>query len=123
MIGSSLKTIQMYTGRRSLLGSLLAHHPAAVSTAIRRHGYSQRDRTGRQSLLVTSAVPSRDFYAVAVGRVPGVYLEWEGENEAQAQVKGHSGAKYKNCKTMGGERLSVHYRYSINQTGILVTHP
>lgn len=34
----------------------------------------------------------KKFYAVAVGRVPGVYSSWP---EAEAQVKGYPGAKYK----------------------------
>ncbi len=32
------------------------------------------------------------FYAVAVGRVPGIYTSWP---EAQKQIHGYSGAKYK----------------------------
>jgi len=40
--------------------------------------------------------PTAHIYAVAIGRVPGVYYSWD---EAQAQVDGFSGAKYHRCKT------------------------
>ncbi len=36
------------------------------------------------------------FYAVKVGRKPGVYLNW---NDCKAQVDGYTGAKYKSFKT------------------------
>lgn len=34
------------------------------------------------------------FYAVAVGRKPGIYQEWYGPDGAEAQVNGFSGARY-----------------------------
>jgi len=37
------------------------------------------------------------YYAVQVGRVPGIYNSW---NECEAQVKGFSGAKYKSFLTV-----------------------
>lgn len=37
----------------------------------------------------------KKFYAVAAGRVPGIYTEWFGENGAHAQVTGFAGARYK----------------------------
>lgn len=33
----------------------------------------------------------KKFYAVKVGKIPGIYSTW---NECEAQVKGVSGAKY-----------------------------
>lgn len=38
----------------------------------------------------------KHFYAVAVGRQPGIYSSWP---EAEAQVKGYQGAKYKGFPT------------------------
>nr|XP_019050380.1 hypothetical protein I302_00811 [Kwoniella bestiolae CBS 10118]OCF29310.1 hypothetical protein I302_00811 [Kwoniella bestiolae CBS 10118] len=40
--------------------------------------------------------PKAAYYAVAAGRKPGVYTTW---NEAEAQVKGYAGAKYKKFPT------------------------
>ena len=38
------------------------------------------------------------FYAVAKGRVPGVYKTW---SECEAQVKGFAGARFKKFSTQG----------------------
>jgi ribonuclease HI len=40
-------------------------------------------------------MPKKNYYAVKVGRKPGIYREWRGENGAEAQVKGYIGAVYK----------------------------
>lgn len=37
----------------------------------------------------------KQFYAVAVGRKPGIYTAWEGNEGAAPQVIGYPGAKYK----------------------------
>ena len=101
MLGSSFRTNQT----RPLLGRL-----TAAATAIHRYGHiQQRERTAGVQTLVTSAASSKAYYAVAVGRVPGVYSQWEGENGVHAQVNGYPGAKYKGFNTMGGECGSVHY--------------
>jgi ribonuclease HI len=39
-------------------------------------------------------------YAVKIGRKPGIYREWYGENGAEAQVKGYFGAVYKGFGTL-----------------------
>jgi ribonuclease HI len=41
----------------------------------------------------------KKFYAVAVGRVPGIYTEWFGKNGAQVQVTGVAGARYRGFAT------------------------
>lgn len=40
---------------------------------------------------------AKKFYAVAAGRVPGIYMTW---NDCQKQVIGYKGAKYKSFPTM-----------------------
>ena len=39
------------------------------------------------------------FYAVAVGRRPGIYTQWSGDAGAQAQVHGFAGARFKSFPT------------------------
>lgn len=39
------------------------------------------------------------FYAVRVGRMPGIYTEWYGGGQAEEQVHGYKGAQYKKFKT------------------------
>lgn len=39
------------------------------------------------------------FYAVAVGRVPGVYTAWFGPNGAEVQIRGYEGARFKGFAT------------------------
>ena len=39
------------------------------------------------------------FYAVAVGRVPGVYTVWFGPDGAEVQIKGYEGARFKGFAT------------------------
>jgi ribonuclease HI len=41
----------------------------------------------------------KKYYAVAVGRQPGIYTQWFGDTGAQAQVYGFQGAKYKGFAT------------------------
>ncbi len=41
----------------------------------------------------------KKFYAVAVGRRPGVYTEWYGETGAEIQVRGYPGAVFKGFAT------------------------
>jgi Uncharacterized protein conserved in bacteria len=40
-------------------------------------------------------VAKKKYYAVVIGRKPGIYDEWFGPNGAEAQVKGLNGAVYK----------------------------
>lgn len=37
----------------------------------------------------------KKYYAVAVGKVPGIYTQWFGVNGAEVQVRGFAGAVYK----------------------------
>ena len=37
----------------------------------------------------------KKYYAVAAGRKPGIYLQWFGENGAEIQISGFSGARFK----------------------------
>jgi len=39
------------------------------------------------------------FYAVAVGREPGIYTAWQGPGGAQGQVDGYQGARYRGFPT------------------------
>ncbi len=41
----------------------------------------------------------KKFYAVAVGKVPGIYTQWYGETGAEAQVRGVAGAIFKGFST------------------------
>lgn len=41
----------------------------------------------------------KKYYAVAVGRKPGIYRQWAGENGAEDQVKGFINARYKSFPT------------------------
>ena len=47
--------------------------------------------------LVIGLVLMEKFYAVKIGRVPGIYTTWE---ECEAQVKRFRNAKFKRFKTM-----------------------
>jgi ribonuclease HI len=42
---------------------------------------------------------NKKFYAVAVGRRPGIYTQWFGSSGAQIQVNGFKGARYKSFPT------------------------
>ncbi len=41
----------------------------------------------------------KKYYAVAVGRQPGIYTQWFGDDGAQSQVIGFQGARYKGFST------------------------
>ncbi len=41
----------------------------------------------------------KNYYAVAVGRNPGIYNKWYGEDEAEAQVSGFPNAVFKGFPT------------------------
>jgi len=41
----------------------------------------------------------KKYYAVAVGRKPGIYRQWAGENGAEDQVKGFINARFKSFST------------------------
>jgi ribonuclease HI len=58
------------------------------------------------------------YYAVAVGRRPGIYTQWFGEGGAQVQVNGFAGARFKSFPTReqarrfmasGGAQKTVHH--------------
>jgi ribonuclease HI len=42
----------------------------------------------------------KKFYAVAVGQTPGIYDKWDGDNGAEAQVKGFPNARYQGFSTI-----------------------
>lgn len=42
----------------------------------------------------------KKYYAVAVGKVPGIYTQWFGANGAEVQVRGFAGAVYKGFATL-----------------------
>jgi viroplasmin and RNaseH domain-containing protein len=50
----------------------------------------------RKPAGASPAMAKKNFYAVACGRVPGLYGSWA---ECEAQVKGHPGAKYEGFTT------------------------
>lgn len=47
---------------------------------------------------------SGNFYAVAIGKNPGIYSTWD---ECQSQVKGFSGAKFKKFRTLKEAELFI----------------
>jgi len=64
-----------------------------------RRRYSDND-SNDSSFATTSIMPKRKkskFYAVAVGRQPGIYSTWD---ECQSQVKGHSNSRFKSFSTV-----------------------
>jgi ribonuclease HI len=54
----------------------------------------------------------KKYYAVAVGRNPGIYTQWFGDTGAQAQVKGFQGARYKGFPTIEEARAFIRERQS-----------
>lgn len=50
----------------------------------------------------------KKYYAVAVGRRPGIYTQWFGQTGAQAQVIGFQGARYKGFASIEEARAFVH---------------
>jgi ribonuclease HI len=56
----------------------------------------------------------KKFYAVAVGRQPGIYTQWFGQTGAHAQVDGFQGARYKGFATIEEARAFVREHSSAN---------
>lgn len=56
----------------------------------------------------------KKYYAVAVGRQPGIYTQWFGPTGAQAQVEGFQGARYKGFATIEEARTFVHQHSTEN---------
>jgi len=50
--------------------------------------------------MTEMAVAKKSFYAVAVGRKPGIYRAWFGPQGAETQVRGFTGARYKGFATL-----------------------
>ena len=42
----------------------------------------------------------KKYYAVARGRVPGIYTTWFGPDGAEVQIRGHAGARYKSFPSL-----------------------
>jgi ribonuclease HI len=60
----------------------------------------------------------KKYYAVAVGRVPGIYQKWYEAGGAHAQVDGFPGAVYKGFTTRGEAEAfmkSIHKRYPVKR--------
>ena len=57
----------------------------------------------------------KKYYAVAVGRQPGIYTQWFGKTGAHAQVEGFQGARYKGFATIEEARAFVSEHGSINR--------
>lgn len=49
----------------------------------------------------------KKYYAVAVGRHPGIYTQWFGPAGAHAQVEGFKGARYKGFPTIEAARAFI----------------
>jgi ribonuclease HI len=54
---------------------------------------------GRPQAACTNGMAKKKYYAVAVGRRPGIYTQWFGDAGAQVQVIGYQGAVYKGFAT------------------------
>ena len=57
----------------------------------------------------------KKYYAVAVGRQPGIYTQWFGKAGAHAQVDGFQGARYKGFATIEEARAFVREYSSENK--------
>lgn len=86
-------------GRKTGIFELWAEADRQVKgfTGARYKGFNTREEA-EKFLEESKAVYKVDhIYAVARGRVPGVYYSWD---EAEAQTKGFSRAKHRKCKTI-----------------------
>ncbi|ROW15701.1 hypothetical protein VPNG_02217 [Cytospora leucostoma] len=81
--------------------------PSSKPTAPARGSINGLSAAAAALSTLPSSSPSSRFYAVAVGRQPGVYLTW---TECEAQVKGVRGAVYKSFADRAGavEFVAVH---------------
>lgn len=61
-------------------------------------------------------MPKKKYYAVAVGRRPGVYTQWFGDEGAQSQVIGFQGARYKGFSTREEAQAFIRDRGSGKKT-------
>ena len=52
------------------------------------------------------------YYAVAVGRQPGIYTQWFGDTGAQAQITGFKGARYQGFPTVEEAQAFLRQWYS-----------
>ena len=55
------------------------------------------------------------FYAVRAGRTPGIYTEWDGDGQAEEQVRGYKGAEYKKFKTQEEAEVFLQAEKSIGK--------
>ncbi|GAB6907482.1 Ribonuclease H [Desulfosarcina cetonica] len=62
-------------------------------------------------------MPIKKYYAVAVGRQPGIYTQWFGPAGAKAQVDGVVGARYKGFPTIEEARAFVEAHRDTNNSG------
>jgi len=65
---------------------------------------------------ITMAI--KKYYAVAVGRQPGIYTQWFGKTGAHAQIDGFQGARYKGFGTIEEARAFVREHASNNQAAL-----
>ena len=65
----------------------------------------------------------KKYYAVAVGRQPGIYTQWFGKTGAHAQVEGFQGARYKGFATIEEARDFVRDHGSTNKAPVRKKKP
>lgn len=66
---------------------------------------------------------TKKYYAVAVGRQPGIYTQWFGPAGAKAQVEGYQGARYKGFATIEEARLFVREQAAQQRRGSVSAKP
>ena len=65
---------------------------------------------------------SKKYYAVAMGRKPGIYTAWFGPDGAEAQIRGYTGARYKGFPSLAeAEKWLRNPAYTRAQAG--AKHP
>ncbi|KAK7732275.1 hypothetical protein SLS53_008565 [Cytospora paraplurivora] len=105
LASSSINGLSAKSLGSSITATASKPRPTATAPAKGRINGLSAAATALFSLPTSS--PSSKFYAVAVGKQPGVYLTWP---ECEAQVKGVRGAVYKSFGDRGEavEFLAVH---------------
>ena len=58
----------------------------------------------------------KKYYAVAVGRIPGIYTRWYGKNGAEQMVRGFAGAVYKGFPTIEAAQQFLEIQAGQKQT-------
>lgn len=58
---------------------------------------------------------NKKYYAVFIGRKPGIYSEWFGVNGAEKQIYGFSGARYKGFTTLSEAKQAMRHFEQTNK--------